>query len=155
MSPIRAFIFCFFTFLATSVNAAPPAKIDWNDKELHWLSYEKGMSLLKNSDKQGILIVYADWCGTCNAYSEFFKHPEVVKALNGLVLMRANADKEPALSRKYGEDGEYVPRTFAVNSNGGILKEAYERQGKFAYFIGADEPDDLLNFLKRVKAAKR
>lgn len=155
MRLIRSVIFCLLALLGTSLNAAAPAKIDWNDNQLRWLSYEQGMAALKTSGKRGILIIYADWCGTCKAYSKFFKNPEVVSALDGLVLMRANVDTEPALSRKYGEDGEYVPRTFAVNSSGGILKDAYEKQDKFAYFISADEPADLLNFLKRVKAAKR
>jgi len=150
----RLAVLFLFALLATSLNAAPPAKIYWNEKELHWLSYEQGMSKLKNSDKRGILIIYADCCGTCKAYSTFFKEPEVVKALDGLVLMRANIDAEPAVSKKYGEDGDYVPRTFAVNAKGDIIKGAYSRPDKFAYFIPADEPQDLLRFLARVKSAR-
>ncbi len=111
--------------------------------------------MLKDGGQRGILIVYADWCGTCKAYSKFFKDPEVVKALRGLVLMRADQDTEPALSKKFGSDGDYVPRTLALDANGAILTGAYENQGKFAYFIPADEPDDLLRFLRRVKAGKR
>lgn len=119
------------------------------------MSYEQGMPMLKDGGQRGILIVYADWCGTCKAYSKFFKDPEVVKALRGLVLMRADQDTEPALSKKFGSDGDYVPRTLALDANGAILTGAYENQGKFAYFIPADEPDDLLRFLRRVKAGKR
>jgi len=155
MRLFRTVLFCFFALLATSLSAAASSKIDWNDKQLRWMSYEQGMSKLKGSDKRGILIIYADWCGTCKAYSKFFRDPEVVNALEGFVLMRANVDADPALSRKYGEDGEYVPRTFALNSSGGILKGAYEKQDKFAYFISADDATELLRFLKRVKAAKQ
>lgn len=154
MGLIKSIFLSLFVFLSSSVNAAPPAKIDWNDSALNWLSYEQGMSQLKNSGKRGILIMYADWCGTCKAYSKLFKNPEVVSALEGLVLIRANVDADPALSRKYGEDGEYVPRTFAIDPDGGILKDAYGKQGKFAYYIPADNPDDLLRFLKRVRAKK-
>lgn len=154
MHLFRSIIFSLLAFLTTSLYAAPPTKIDWNDKALHWVSYEQGMATLKDTEKRGILIVYADWCGTCKAYSTFFKNQEVVRALDGLVLMRANADTEPGVSEKYGHDGDYVPRTFALNANGDIIKGAYDKQDKFAYFIPADEPGDLLQFIQRVKAAK-
>ena len=152
---IRLIFLCLFAILASTANAADPAKIDWNDKQLHWLSYQQGMAQLKQTGQRGILIVYADWCGTCKAYSSFFKNPEVVRALGGLVLMRANKDAEPQTSKKYGDDGQYVPRTLALSSDGSILKQAYEKQDEFAYFIGADRPDDLIQILQRVKAAKQ
>jgi hypothetical protein len=155
MPIIRLILLCMFALLATTASAADSAKIDWNDKELHWLSYQQGMAKLKQTGQRGILIVYADWCSTCKAYSSFFKKPEVVSALAGLVLMRANKDVEPKISMKYGDDGQYVPRTLALSSNGAILKQAYERQDEFAYFIPADQSGDLIEFLRRVKAAKQ
>ncbi|MFX6011051.1 thioredoxin family protein, partial [Acinetobacter baumannii] len=86
---------------ALTPQAAPVQKIDWNDKKLHWMSYETGMARLKASGKPGILIIYADWCPTCKTYSKLFNNPDVVKALQGLVLIRANEDEERAVSRKY------------------------------------------------------
>ena len=47
-------------------------KLDWNDKELTWHSYEKGMAKIKESKKPGLLIFYADWCSTCKEYSGLF-----------------------------------------------------------------------------------
>ncbi len=155
MRTFRLLVLCLFALLATTAGAAGPAQIDWNDKQLQWLSYQQGMARLKQTGQRGVLIVYADWCGTCKAYSSFFRNPKVVSALQGLVLMRANKDTEPKVSNQYGDDGQYVPRTLALAANGAILKQAYEKQGDFAYFIGADRPDELIAFLQRVKTAKR
>lgn len=156
MSPIKLFLAFLFTLLTTTAHAAGPAKhIDWNDKQLQWLSYTDGMAKLKQTGQRGILIIYADWCGTCKAYSKFFYEPAVVSAMQGLVLMRVNKDAEPAVSKKFDNDGQYVPRTFALSSNGAILKQAYTRRDQFAYFISADDSDDLIQFLSRVKAVSQ
>ena len=155
MRTLRLFFTCLFIILANPAGAAGTAKIDWNDTQLQWLSYQEGIVKLKQTGQRGILIVYADWCGTCKAYSTLFKDPKVVSALRGLVLMRANRDTDGVTSKKFGNDGEYVPRTLALSSNGDILTQAYARNDQFAYFIPADEPVELMEFLRRIKTATR
>lgn len=155
MRTLRLFFICLSIIIANPAGAAGVAKIDWNDKQLQWLSYQEGMVKLKQTRQRGILIVYADWCGTCKNYSTLFKDPQVVSALRGLVLMRANRDTEAATSKKFGNDGEYVPRTLALSSNGDILAEAYAGNDQFAYFIPSDGPVELIEFLRRTKTASR
>lgn len=155
MRTLRLFFICLLVILVNPAGAAGAAKIDWNDKQLQWLSYQEGVVKLKKTGQRGVLIVYADWCGTCKAYSKLFKEPQVVSALRGLVLMRANADMDAATSKKFGKDGEYVPRTLALSSNGNVLTQAYVGNDRFAYFIPAEDPIELMEFLRRIKTATR
>ena len=127
--------------------------IDWNDKQLNWLSYEEGIQKLKSTGKRGIFIIYADWCPTCKEYSILFRKPEVVNALKDLVLIRANMDEEKAVSEMYDYDGEYVPRTFALYSDGSIISIIYSKEEEYWYFIPSDDPEFLIQFAHKVKFA--
>ncbi|WGL16962.1 thioredoxin family protein [Microbulbifer bruguierae] len=98
----------------------PP--LDWNDEVLNWSSYEIGVRELKTSGQNGIIILYSDWCPTCTEYSTLFKDSEVVQALDALVLIRVNIELEPEIAEIFSLDGEYVPRTFALDSSGRIIK---------------------------------
>ena len=75
-------------------------KLDWNDKELTWHSYEKGMAKIKESKKPGLLIFYADWCSTCKEYSGLFANKKVIKSLQNLVLIRVDSDAEEEIEKK-------------------------------------------------------
>jgi len=102
-------------------SSAPPnpvKAIDWNDSQINWVSYEEGLKLLKNKKQNGLLIVYANWCGACKNYSTLFKNSDVVKELKGMILIRSDKNAEPDISKQFSLDGEYVPRTFALDSNG-------------------------------------
>ncbi len=95
----------FSVFLLLTVNIGSCSKEDqtpdWNDSELTWLNYSDGLKELGASGKSCIFIVYADWCPTCIKYARLFKNSAVVKALEGVVLIRSNKDKEPNISKHY------------------------------------------------------
>tara|TARA_B110000495_G_C22675185_1_gene398821 strand:+ start:132 stop:590 length:459 start_codon:yes stop_codon:yes gene_type:complete len=126
-------------------------KLDWNDKELTWHSYEKGMAKIKESKKPGLLIFYADWCSTCKEYSGLFANKKVIKSLQNLVLIRVDSDAEEEIEKKYNFDGEYVPKTFALNNKGQVIQKFYSKEEEYAYFIPSDDPDYLSQFAQLVK----
>ena len=128
--------------------------VNWNDKNLSWLGYEQGLAQMKASGKPGLFIIYADWCPTCKEYAKLFADPDVVKAMKDVVLIRVNQDKEPEISKKYGLDGEYVPRSFALSSKGEIMKDLYENRSKFQYYLPANDPAYLVQFVNGVKLAR-
>ncbi len=127
----------------------PP--INWNDKELKWHSYEEGIEKIKSTGKPGMLIIYADWCPTCKEYSTLFSNKPVVQNLEGLILIRTNKDTSPSVSKNYSFDGEYVPRTFALNSKGKIITKFYSDKAKYTYFIPSGSPEFLIEFSKLIK----
>lgn len=142
-------------FLLLIVNIGSCSKedrtLDWNDSELTWLNYSDGLKELGTSGKSGIFIVYADWCPTCKKYSRLFKNPAVVKALEGVILIRSNMDKEPNISKLHDIDGEYVPRTFALDKNGDIIRDLDSDNPKWWYFLPANDPGYLIRFTNMMK----
>ena len=122
----------------------PP--IDWNDAALDWHSYRDGMQALKASGGKGILIVYADWCPTCKQYSGLFRYAAVIDALQGFTLIRLDMDKQPAISRRFDIDGEYVPRTFALDANGRIIRELNAGNPKWRYYLPANNRHAIIEF---------
>ncbi len=113
------------TLLLLSLVGWADEPIDWNDDELKWFSHEEGLALMKQTGQKGLLIIYADWCSTCKAYSNLFQQQKVVEALEGLVLMRANRDTAPEISQRFDFDGEYIPRTMALQQGGQVITDLY------------------------------
>ena len=122
----------------------PP--IDWNDAALDWHSYEEGIEALKATGGKGILIIYADWCPTCKQYSGLFRYTSVIDALEGLTLIRLNMEQQPALSRKYNVDGEYVPRTFALDEDGRIIRDLNAGNPKWRHYLPANNRHAIIDF---------
>lgn len=71
--------------------------------------------------------------------------------LKDVILIRVNRDENIELSEKYNFDGVYIPRTFALNSEGDIVKSLYDEDDRFAYFLPPDMPAYLYGFIKRLK----
>lgn len=140
-------ILIFLCFSAVSQNQ----KIDWNSAELDWLDYDSGMAEIKKTGKPGLFIIYADWCSTCKSYSKLFSNAKVVKGLSDIVLIRINRDENLELSKQFSFDGEYVPRTFALNNKGLVMKNFYDESEKYTYFIPSENVDYLIQFAKLIK----
>ncbi len=139
-------------FVTHSVTAQQQASIDWNDDELTWLSYDEGLETLKNKDGVGLLILYADWCPTCKAYSRLFTQPAVVESLQGITLIRVNIDQEPLINARYDKDGTYIPRTFAIDGSGDLLKPLHPDRPRYDYFLPVEKPRYLVNFAVKLKS---
>ena len=75
----------------------------------------------------------------------------MAKSLEGVVLIRANVDTEIGLSSQYDIDGDYVPRTFALDSNARIIEPLDPQSGRFWYFLPVSKPDFVVDFVEKLK----
>ena len=137
--------------VTTNVFSENHKKLNWNDSQIKWYSYDEGMKQIKLTGKPGLLIIYADWCPTCKEYSTLFAQDGVVNSLANLILMRENKDTNPQVNNKYNLDGEYVPRTFALNNKGNVMQNFYSKDEKYTYFIPPNNSNFLIKFTKLIK----
>jgi len=71
----------------------------------------------------------------------------VVKALKDIVLIRENMDLNPEISKKYDFDGQYVPRSFALNSKGQVLS-LLDESNEYQFYLPSDDPGVLISVAK-------
>lgn len=125
-------------------SAAP----DWNDEAIEWRDYTEGRKLAHASGLPALVVFYADWCPTCQAYHQIFEDPSVVAASEAFVMIRVNADDAPVLNRLFSYDGLYLPRIFLLNAQGEVLHELYPPDKQFRYFIRANRADELASLMR-------
>ncbi len=133
--------------LASGTVLAKKSKIDWNGQNIEWYTHDEGIELAEEEQKPAIVIIYADWCPTCKSYAEIFARDDIVEASSDFVMIRANQDDYPEVSAAYGFDGEYIPRTIVVSSEGEVMHDLYA-QKKYKYYIGT-KPKTLLSLMHR------
>ena len=142
------------TVLAASA-AMPVFAADWNDDEIRWRPYEDALVEAKESHKPLCLVVYTNWCVHCKNYSRVFHVREVVEASRGFVMVRANADYEPSLSRKYAIDGSYIPRTFFLRPDGTPATRIHAPRDRYRYFYDENDPASLLAGMRAARNLAR
>jgi len=132
--------------LALATIGVMPARAggDWNEKEMGWQDYEKGLALAKKEKKPVCLIFFTEWCPHCANYSGVFHDPKVVEKSKQFVMIRLDKDKNAELSKKYAPDGEYIPRTYFLASNGDLDPEIHAPRDQFKYFYDEKAPDSVL-----------
>ncbi len=130
------------TTLSTHLNTP-----DWNDENIKWFDYESGLKQARQSGKTILLLFYADWCPTCHAYKHIFADKRIIKQAQSLVMIRVNVDHTPELATRYAPDGEYVPRVFALNTQGKQFSDLFETRGYPQHFVGATDINSFLNLM--------
>jgi thiol-disulfide isomerase/thioredoxin len=136
--------------IAPGLAAAPSwAAIDWNDELIAWYDLEQGLRLARAEGKPAVVVLYANWCATCHAYRHIFENQSVLAASTDFVMIRVDADNHPAINRKFGYDGLYLPRVFLLAPGGKVLNEIYATDRAFRYFIRPDRPDVLTMLMNR------
>ncbi|HVO26048.1 MAG TPA: thioredoxin family protein [Candidatus Margulisiibacteriota bacterium] len=122
---------------------------NWNDANIKWMSYDEGLAAAKKDHKPICLIFFTTWCPHCKNYSTVFSDPQVVKKAQAFVMIRLDKDKNAEISKKYAPDGEYIPRTYFLSSDGALDPALSETRDQFKYFYNEKDPASLLAGMDR------
>jgi thiol-disulfide isomerase/thioredoxin len=135
-------------FLSLSCNSF--SAIDWNDKDVEWHGYVDGLLAAKKEKKNVVLIVYADWCGVCKKYSTMFQDADVIRNSKNVVLVKLNQDTDTMYLKKYSLDGEYVPRTYLLDSEFNVMPSPYKSK-KYDFYLAPGNESYLASLLNKLK----
>jgi len=125
---------------------------DWNDANIKWMSYTEGLAAAKESKKPVCLIFYTTWCPHCKNYSKVFSDPAVIEKSKSFVMIRLDKDQNKDLSAEYKPDGEYIPRTYFLSSDGKLDEELTADRPQFKYFYAENDPKSILAGMDRALA---
>jgi thiol-disulfide isomerase/thioredoxin len=128
--------------LLVSVGTARAAH-DWNDK-IQWQPYEAGLAAAKKDKKPVMLIFYTEWCPHCANFSKVFHDDKVVEKSKQFVMIHLDKDKNAEISRKYTPDGEYIPRTYFLSSDGTLDPTLTAPRPEYKYFYDEKDPSSIL-----------
>lgn len=137
---------------ATTARAVPrPAPPEtWNDEGIAWRPLDAGLAEAKQSGKHVMLVVYTGWCPHCRNYSKIFSDERVAEAAKKFVMIRINQDTNREEASRFVPDGQYIPRTMFLTSEGELMKDIKAREDKFQYFYREDDPAQVLGAMARV-----
>ncbi len=121
----------------------PASAHDWND-QVAWKSYEAGLAAAKKEKKPVCLVFFTEWCPHCKNYSSVFHDPKVVEQAKKFVMINVDKDKNGELSRQFAPDGEYIPRTYFLSSDGKLDPDIHAPRDKFKYFYDEKDPSSVL-----------
>jgi len=138
----------------TLVAIATPALAggDWNDAGVAWKPYEQGLAEAKESKKPVCLIFYTEWCPHCTNYAKLFHNAALIELSKKFVMIRIDKDKDSATSAKYAPDGDYIPRTFFLTSDGTLLDKVTEQRDNYKYFYDVSDPASVMRSMNAVLA---
>lgn len=141
--PVLAAAVCGLVFV---LSAGRPALAggDWNDSGIAWRPYAEGIAEAKAGGKPVCLVFFTQWCPHCTNYSRVFHDPRIVERAKSFVMIRLDKDQNAELSARYAPDGEYIPRTYFLTSDGTLRPEITERRPSYKYFYREDDPAALL-----------
>ena len=132
--------------VALIIGGATPASAggDWNDAQVQWQPYEAGLAAAKKDKKPVLLIFFTEWCPHCTNYSKVFHDAKVVEQSKKFVMIRLDKDKNAELSKKYAPDGEYIPRTYFLSSDGTLDAGLTAPRAEYKYFYDERDPAMVL-----------
>lgn len=126
---------------------------DWNDAQVKWQPYTEGLAAAKKDKKPVLLVFFTEWCPHCTNYSKHFHDPTVVEQSKRFVMIRLDKDKNAEISKQYAPDGEYIPRTYFLSSDGKLDAEIHAPRPDYKYFYDENNPKPLLDSM--AEAAKK
>lgn len=147
MTTIGRWMFALAMMLTAAVALAPaPASAggDWNDAKIQWQPYEQGIAAAKKDKKPVLLVFFTEWCPHCTNYSKVFHDQKVVDESKKFVMIRLDKDKNAELSKKFAPDGEYIPRTYFLASDGTLDAGLTAPRTEYKYFYDERDPAQLL-----------
>ena len=147
MTTIGRWLLALAMMLTVTVVLAPArasAGGDWNDAKVQWQAYEQGIAAAKKDKKPVLLVFFTEWCPHCTNYSKVFHDQKVVDESKKFVMIRLDKDKNAELSKKFAPDGEYIPRTYFLNSDGALDPAITAPRAEYKYFYDERNPAQLL-----------
>jgi hypothetical protein len=141
-----------FVLLGIAVWVTPSfAGGDWNDAQIAWQPYEKGLAEAKEKKKPICMVFYTNWCPHCTNYSKVFHDPKVVEESKSFVMIRLDKDQNQELSGQSAPDGQYIPRTYFLSSDGKLDPSIQVARDKYKYFYNENEPASILAGMESAK----
>ncbi len=126
----------------------PDGAENWNYPSIPWRTYEDGMQEMAESNKPAVLVLQADWCLVCRNYQRLFDDPEVEKWANEYIFILGDVESQPELQRRYNVDGDYIPRTFVLDPDGGLRTDVSGSHERQRFFVDPYKPGELSKLLK-------
>jgi protein-disulfide reductase (glutathione) len=117
---------------------------DWNDAQIAWQTYEAGLAAAKKDKKPVCLVFYTEWCPHCTNYSSVFHDEKIVERSKKFVMIRVDKDKHRELSKKFAPDGEYIPRTYFLSTDGELDADIHAPRERYKYFYDERNPTSVL-----------
>jgi thiol-disulfide isomerase/thioredoxin len=151
-TPLAALLAVFGVLLA-----APPrpahAGGDWNDAGIAWRSYADGVAEAKKDGKPICLIAFTEWCPHCKNYSGVFHDAKVVEMSKRFVMIRLDQDQNKDLLKDLGPDGQYIPRTMFLGSDGKLDADLRAPREIYRYFYDESRADGSSGVLAGMQRA--
>ncbi|XP_066927374.1 uncharacterized protein [Clytia hemisphaerica] len=98
-------------------------------KHIKWVTYKKGLQLVKTLKKPMMLIITKSYCGACKALKpRIQRSKEFAELSKKFVMVTVEDDDEPD-EDQFDVDGAYIPRIFFLDSNGKV-DESLRNEGK-------------------------
>ena len=136
----RGFLFLAVVLVVTRTVAAH----DWNDSGIKWQPYDEGVKLAQKEKKPICLVVFTEWCPHCKNFAQVFHDPKVVEQAKKFVMVHVDKDQNAEVSKKYRPDGDYIPRTFFLKSDGTLDPEITAPREQYKYFYDEKDPAGVL-----------
>lgn len=117
--------------LAFSVLCEPEDPLDrgWGEK-IEWKTLDDGLKEAKKRDKPMMLLIHKTWCGACKALKPVFAESQDIAELSRHFVMVNVEDEEEPKDEKYRPDGRYIPRILFLTSDGKVMDDVYNKNGK-------------------------
>ncbi|MFH2090810.1 MAG: thioredoxin family protein [Pseudomonadota bacterium] len=117
----------------------------FRDIKIPWIDdHDRGMDIARETQKNKVLVLYADWCQWCEKlFKETFMDPRIKLLKDDFVWVKANSDEDQSLKSFYQQDG--FPMIVLTDCTGNIIKK----------LDGFKDADHLLNELEQVMALKK
>jgi hypothetical protein len=138
-----AAVLALLAFEAMIASSPVRAAGDWNDGQIAWLAYDKGLDEAKTANKPVCLVFFTEWCPHCTNYSKVFHDPKIVGLAKRFVMVRVDRDREPTVSAKYAPDGQYIPRTYFLTRAGELDPSIHAERNEYQYFYDEHDPAAL------------
>jgi thioredoxin family protein len=126
------------------LSVVPGRAHDWNDGGIAWQPYDKGLAAAKADKKPVCLVVFTEWCPHCANYSKVFHDPKVIEKSKKFVMIHLDKDKNGDVTKNYAPDGEYIPRTLFLSSDGKLDADLHAPRDKYKYFYDESNPSSVL-----------